>query len=651
MMNRSFLRIAAAAFLAFRLVTAQSLSVGMGGTTAAGTSAMAATAHPLASQAAIEMLQRGGNAVDAAVAAAFAIGVVEPDGSGIGGGGGMLVYLAKERRSVFIDYYQRSSEDIVSVNYNPKTDNRSAKAVLVPGTVDGLLLALERWGTLPRTAVLAPAIRYAEEGFAVDQTLAKIFLDNSDLLQKYDGTAAVFLNDGFPYAEGDTLKQQELARTLRLIAEKGREGFYAGPVAESLVRTVSDLGGALTMNDLKNYRSDVVEPLRGSYRGYDVVSANAPQSGASVIEALQILENENIRSLGHPSRSAESLHLMAETMRRVYADRTAYIEDPNFTPVPNRGLTSKAFARARYHDINRAMAEPPSYRSTKAGNPHNYSAGADEEPGDERPSPASDRARTPSDEDDEGVSSYKKYGDDLFDAWSSGAKKTSPKKKSDAPPAEPKETDDDDAIPQEADAGGLTDGAARFAAAGEGGHTTHLCVVDKEGNAVSVTQTLGTFFGSGLTVEGVLLNTSMSNFSATAAVNSIQPNKRPRSSIAPTILLRGGRPAMVVGSPGAARIIATVVQVISNVVDHGMDAGAANTAPRFFCQKFDDFLYVESRVTDEAQQGVKRKGHPLRVLGDFDLFFGGVQLILIDPATGRLTGSADPRRGGAAVGY
>jgi gamma-glutamyltranspeptidase len=362
-----------------------------------------------------------------------------------------------------------------------------------------------------------------------------------------------------------------------------------------------------------------------------------------------------MKKLGHFSESAEALHIMAETMRRVYADRIAFLEDPAFSNVPVIGITSKGFARARYNDINRAIADPPEYRATKPGNPFNYNTAAESA----RPlSKQTTRDETNTDiiddQDDEGVSSYQKYGDDLFDSWGSKKSKKTPEKKETKRPAE------DDAP---ADVNDIVDDPEFHVmlqetlsdeliaeAAGEGGHTTHLCIVDKDGNAVSLTQTLGTFFGSGLTVEGILLNTSMSNFATTSAVNSIQPNKRPRSSIAPTILLSGDKPYMVVGSPGAGRIIATVVQVISNVIDYGMDAGTANTAPRFFCQKFDDYLHIESRIPETVRDAIKRKGHPLQVRGEYDLFFGGVQLIVVDPATGVISASADPRRGGAAMG-
>jgi gamma-glutamyltranspeptidase/glutathione hydrolase len=183
-----------------------------------------------------------------------------------------------------------------------------------------------------------------------------------------------------------------------------------------------------------------------------------------------------------------------------------------------------------------------------------------------------------------------------------------------------------------------------------GGHTTQISVMDRDGNLVSLTQTLGTFFGSGVTASGVLLNNGMSNFASTARVNAVRPNKQPRSSIAPTILLKDGKPFMVLGSPGAARIPATVVTLIVNAVDYGLDAEQTNNAPRFLCQRSDQYLSLESRFSPEAQEGMQKKGHQLRLYGDYDLFFGGAQIILVD-STGTMCGSADPRRGGTAMGY
>ncbi len=537
-----------------------------------GNNGMVAAAHPLASNAALEILKMGGNAVDAAVAAAFAIGVVEPDGSGLGGGGGILIYLSKEKKTVYINYYQSTSSQIDKLDFNNKTESKTVKAILVPGTVAGLSTALENYGTLPLSAVIAHAIKYAEEGFAVDETLAGIILDNVEVLQKYPSTSSAYLPDGFPIMEGDVLIQKDLAKTLKIISEKGKDGFYSGEVAEEMVNGIIAEGGILTIDDFKNYEAIVTDPTVGSYRGYQIISAHEPQSGASIVEALNILENEDLAVLGHYTQNSETLNLIAETFRRVYADRSAFIEDPRFGYVPIDGLTSKEYANSRFEDIKNEQRQPKDYRKTKPGNPSDFI--------------------------------------EQLDSLNETEK----------------------IIEQD-------------------GHTTHLSVIDKEGNIVSLTQTLGTFFGSGFTAAGVLMNNALMNFSFSSKVNDVEPNKRPRSSIAPTIILKDDKPFIAIGSPGASRIISTVVQMIVNLVDFNMTAEEANFAPRFFCQKFDDYLYVESRIPAKIVDELRQMGHNVQVLGDYDLFFGGAQLITVDPVTGTYYGSADPRRGGSAVGY
>lgn len=614
------------------VVAARAQHVSAKGQAAVSTEHMATTAHPLATEAAMSILRKGGNAVDGAVAAAFAIGVVEPDGSGIGGGGGMVIYLRKKNSAIYINYYHQASGEIATLAYDPRKDNATAKGVLVPGTVAGLVAALERYGTLPLATVMEPAIRYAEEGFPVDETLAKIILDNVSLLQRYPATTSIYMRDGFPLAQDDTLRNPELAATLREIAARGARGFYEGPVAGKIVEDVVREGGVLTLEDMRNYKARITKALHGTYRGREIFTAEAPQSGSTVIQALNILENVNLSALGHFALSAESLHLMAEALKRSYADRMAFLDDPRFAHVPQTGLTSKLYARTRFEDIDMAEAVPREYRKTKAGNPMSFDTPAADRM--QRKVVPENRFQTDWDDEDEEGSTSTARPDELFNRW--GGKRSPVVKQKDttaAPKGEEIEIDPD----------------RREIEGGEGGHTTHLCVADRDGNMVSLTQTLGTFFGSGLTSAGVLLNTGMANFSATA-VNAAGPNRQPRSSIAPTILLKDGEPYLAVGSPGAARIIATVVELIVNLVDFGMKADEANNAPRFLCQKFDDYLSLESRIAPDVQEGLKKKGHTLRVFGDFDLFFGGAQLILFDAATHTYYGSADPRRGGVAIG-
>jgi gamma-glutamyltranspeptidase / glutathione hydrolase len=591
---------------------------------------MVATANPLATQAAYNILKQGGNAVDAAVAAAFAIGVVEPDGSGLGGGGAMVIYLAQEKKSFFINYYQRASENIDELDYSPDNDRKSAKAILVPGTVDGLIKALENFGTLPLTTVLSPAIELAENGFPIDATLSSIILDNVELLQKYESTSAIYLRDGFPLMEGDTIVQPELAKTLRKISTEGRAGFYEGEIAERIAKEISDAGGILTTTDLKNYHAEILNPVQGNYRGYKIISAGPPQSGISVIEALNILENYNLKKSGHFSTSIETAHLLAETLRRVYADRSTYIGDPKFNNVPTNGLISKEYAKIRFSDVDLTSANPTDYRKTKEGNPFPYAMSNRERNIYEEP--VNKKIYFSEDEDDEGIIT-KNDLNDIFDRW--GTLKKNVKESTVKKDTLIKENVNEEEIEVDHEFNG---------------ETTHLSVADKDGNMVALTQTLGTFFGSGFTSAGVLFNCSMSNYSQNLKINIAEPNKQPRSAIAPTVILKNDKPFLVIGSPGATRIIATLVELIINIVDFDMDVNEANLEPRLFCQKFDDFLHLENRFSEEVKEGLEKKGHHLRIYGDYDLFFGGAQIISIDPITGEFRGSADIRRGGSAMG-
>ncbi len=539
-----------------------------------GKNGMVATAHPLATEAALEMLKSGGNAIDAAVAAAFAIGVVEPDGSGLGGGGGMLVYLKERHESYYINYYARASENASQAGYSGKKDAFTAKSICVPGTVAGLAMAHEKFGSLPFAKVLEPAVRLASEGFAVDPTLARLILDRIDAISTDTATMKIFLEDGFPLMEGDLIVQKELARTLSIIASQGPEAFYEGPLAASMVKGVADRGGVLSLNDFSSYEAQFTKPLHGTYRNYDILSANAPQSGLSLIEALNIIENYDLQNAPHYSESAKILHLMAEAILFVYADRTAYLGDPRIANIPISALLSKEYARERFEHINMDKLDPPRYRDVVEGNPFPFLKESDKHM-----------------------------------------------------------TDDDESMYD--------------------GHTTHISIIDKDGNSVALTQTLGLFFGSGQTVEGVLFNCAMTNFSYynKKSINLFKDGKQSRSSIMPTIIIKDGNPFLIAGSPGAARIISTLIEVVINIIDYNMNVEEANLAPRFFLRDSEDFLYLESGIKPEVRKKLEEMGHSLRVYDGIDLFFGGVQMIYIDPENGMYYGSADKRRGGNAVGY
>ena len=534
-----------------------------------GEHGLVSTAHPLASEAALDVLKSGGNAVDAAVAAAFAIGVVEPDGSGLGGGGCMLIYNKEKNKSYYINFYQQASQSIMDVDYK-RSEGLCAKTILVPGNAAGLTTALEKFGSKPLLEVTKYAIKYAEEGFHIDGTLAAIILDNIGTLDRYQATKDVFMPTGFPLMEGDILKQPELASTLKIISENGAKGFYEGEVAEKIVNGIISEGGAITLDDLKSYEAQISEPLQGTYRGYTILSSNVPQSGVALIETMNMLESIDFASMGYYTESAEVVHLMSEVFLRSYSDRYSYVGDPRFSEIPVEGLLSKEFAKSRFDDIDWDKTSPEGYRETPPGNP---------------------------------------WGDNFIE------------EKSDL-----EETEDQ-------------------------GHTTQISIVDKDGNMVSLTQTLGTFFGSGYSAAGVIFNSSRINYSSRVEANKMEPGKISRSTISPTFLLKDNKPFLCLGTPGGGRIISTLAEIIVNIVDFGMSAESANQAPRFHCQVNDDYLSLESRFPEEIVKELEAKGHNIKTLGAYDLFFGGAQFIIVDPETGKYYGTADRRRGGVAMGY
>jgi gamma-glutamyltranspeptidase/glutathione hydrolase len=553
------------------------------------------------------MLSQGGNAVDAAVAAAFAVGVVEPDASGLGGGGGMLIYLHKSRETIYINYYHDAPEDHGAISFDKERDRDTARSILVPGTVAGLCRALEDYGTLPLPVIIEPAIRYARDGFRVDATLAGLLLDFTEAMAERPEFAEVFLTDGFPKMEGDLVKQPKLAHVLELISDRGRDGFYKGETAEALVAGVTTRGGVMSLDDLAGYEATVAEPVWGTYRGMEIASAPPPHSGVLLIEIMNMIELLDLDPSVHFTESAETIHMMAEIFRRGYADRSWYVADPRFTYVPITGLTSKAYAREILATINRYRAEPRNYRDTPYGFPAKFDREgvAEEAAVPARLSPG----WGDEDDDDPAVGDRTK---DPFDRWHRRQR------------------------------GGGSSEEEGY----EGGSTTHLSVIDADSNMVSLTQTLGNFWGAKVMVNGILLNNGRVNFSPVSRNNLIEAHKRPRSSITPTLLFRDGVPAFGLGSPGAGRITAMLALVIVNMVEYGMDVQSANDAPRFFCQKFDDHLSLESRIDAAIGERLSRMGHSVLYLGDMDLFFGGVQIAGIRPEIGEFVGSADPRRGG-----
>ena len=515
--------------------------------------------------------------------------------------------------TIYINYYHMSGADPEAISFDSGRDRNTAKSVLVPGTAAGLCLALEDYGTLPLPVAIEPALRYARDGFPVDTTLAGLLLDNMEKLGDISGTRRRLHDRGVPHDGRGSAVQPDLARVLQLISDYGRDGFYKGETATALADGLTAGGGVMTMADLDAYVPVISKPVRGTYRGLEIVAAPPPHSGVTLIQIMNMIEQLELDPKVHFSESAEDIHMMSEIFRRCYADRSEYLGDPRFVATPETGLMSKTYACDILAGVNRYKADPRNYRDTPYGFPSKYCADAPAAVGAEQ---QRKRKLNWQDEDDQDPGLNPGFENDRFDRWR--------KEKAATAGSNHKEDEFD------------------------GGHTTHLSVIDADGNMVALTQTLGNFFGSTVMIKGILLNNGRVNFSSVSSANLIEPFKRPRSSITPTLLFKDGKPFMSLGSPGAGRIIATVAEIVVNIVDYGMDVEAANAAPRFFCQKFDDHLFVESRISDEVRDELTRMGHSVRALGSMDLFFGGVQMVAIWPPTGELVGSADPRRGGSS---
>jgi len=526
---------------------------GHGADQVAGKSGMIATAHPLATQAGLEILKKGGNAVDAAVAAAFALGVVEPHASGIGGGGFMLIYQVSGPAAggavVAVDYREVAPRKTVPGEMSAGRVRTGPKSVAVPGALAGLAAALAAYGTISMKAVLEPAIRLAEDGFPANRLLVRMIRNNSEKLSKNPEAKRIYLDPR--YEEGDTVVYKDLARTYRLIAEKGVDVFYRGEIAEAIAAEMARSKGWLDREDLENYRAEIREPVRGSYRGYDIFSMPPPSSGGvHIVEILNIMEGYDPARLGH--NSAQAIQLMAEAMRRVFRDRARFMGDPDFVDIPLQGLLSKEYAAKLREGI---------------------------EPGG-----INRKIRMPDPGEDESA------------------------------------------------------------------QTTHISVADSRGNMVALTQTLNSFFASGIVVPGtgILLNNEMNDF-AHRGPNAAAPGKKPVSSMSPTIVLRNGEPFLSVGMAGATRIISGLPQIIMNILDFGMNLQEAIAAPRFYCASGE--ISLESRIAESTRRKLTGMGYGIKTREAFDIYFGGAQGVLIDRKSGTMYGGADPRRASSAEGY
>ncbi|WP_227687583.1 MULTISPECIES: gamma-glutamyltransferase [Psychrobacter] len=531
---------------------------------------MVASQEALASDIGLKILKDGGNAVDAGVAVGFALAVTLPRAGNIGGGGFMMIYDAKQGKTVALDYREKAPSSASRDMYLDEEGNAVSDlsryhglAVGVPGTVAGLLKALEEHGTMSRGQVMAPAIALAENGIEVTAGLSESLTALSDRMQKWPSTKKVFFKpDGSAYQPGERLKQPELARSLKLIAAKGADGFYKGETAKKLVKAVNDAGGRMSLQDLANYEAIAREPVKGDYRGYEIVSMPPPSSGGiHIVQILNILEGYPLKEYGQ--NSAQTIHLMAEAMQLAYADRAEYLGDSDFIDVPTSGLTSQAYADKLRSLIDPNKATPAS--TIKANNP----------------------------------------------------------------------------LPYESD------------------QTTHFSVVDKDGNAIANTYTLNFSYGTGLVADGtgILLNNEMDDFSAKPGVpngygllggeaNAVEANKRPLSSMSPTLVFKDSKPYIVTGSPGGSRIITTVLQVISNVIDHDMNIAEATHAPRIHDQWLPDEIRIEKALNVDTIKKLESMGHKVSPQSAM----GSTQSIMLTP--NGVYGSSDPRIVDAAVvGY
>ena len=565
-----------------------------------------AAANPYAAYAGLQMLMNGGNAFDAACAIAFALGVCEPNASGIGGGGIMVAYDARTGEKVSYNFrefvpkagtaetYQRIESQLGVSSSNKLKYGSYCPGV--PTEVAGLLKIIEERGNLTRQTILAPAIDYASKGVKVTPELAKQISDNSTvIMMSKKEVRNVFTSDGFTYLqEGELLVQEDYGKVLQEISDKGLDGFYKGWVAEAIIAACGAAnGGIMTQEDLDyaaaNYPKNAT-PLEGTYRGYDIITANTPSSGGIIlVEALNMLEcYGDISKLEH--NSAEYINVVSTALQLAYGDKRQYIADQEFYSVPIKGLMSKLYAAERWQKFVAGKAYLGRFQGdSDYGDPWKYNT-------------TNTPLSMPADDGDEHYS------------------------------------------------------------------TTSFSVADKEGNIVSVTQTINHFFGSGVVPHGCgfFMNDQLTSFGYNNTASFIQPYKQPVSHIMPTIIMKDGDPFATLGSPGSMRIPSAVTETVINMIDFGMDIQTAINTPRFYsyaCANADygagenkKDLYIEGAIyKTEEKAKLEAMGYYVLTEGtkDIDLFFGGVQGIQFEYKDGKtiLHGGADPRRDGKALGW
>ena len=528
-----------------------------------GRNGMVTSGHALASQAGIQALMAGGNAIDAAIATAAALGVVELQGSGVGGDGFILIYDAATQRVSAVNATGPAPAAATSERYlaDGGIPMKGIRSVSVPGVVDGWLLAHARHGKLPLAQVLAPAIGLCEDGFPISHRLAAGLRDELPRFADDPYTRAIFTNNGAALNPGDLLVQQNLGATYRKIAEGGRALFYEGEIADAIIEFSERYDGLLSARDLSDFHAHWDEPIQTNYRGYEVYEMPPNSSGHILLQELNMVELFDLQALG--CNTAESIHLMVEAKKLAFADREKYVADPNWIDVPIEELLAKAYAAERAQRIDPARAAI------------------------------------------------------------------------DVPPGLPEQHED----------------------------TTCFCTADRWGNAVCILQSIQSGFGSSLIAgdTGILLNNRMTYWHLEPDhPNCLMPGKRVRHTMNPVIVTKDNRPFLICGTPGADTQVQTNLQMVTHVIDFGMNPQEAVEAPRWrslqnpmestIPHTCADRLQLEGRFGQEVRNGLAQRGHDLEILADWG-GAGSAQAIMIQPDTDVLIGGSDPRRDGYAVGW
>ena len=637
-----------------------------------GQRGIVATVHPLATEAGINALKKGGNAVDAAVAAALTLGVVDGHNSGLGGGCFLFIRLA-DGRFVAIDGRETAPAAATRDMYlregkaDTELSQTGALASGTPGALAAYNYAVTHYGRLKLKHLLLPAAKIAERGFVIGKGYAKCIEDTAEDVKPFPAARVLLLHDdGTPKAAGELLRQPDLARTYRAIARQGVNWFYFAPFAQATDAWMRDNRGLLRAEDFARYQIKFREPIRTTYRGYEIVGFSPPSSGGvHVAQILNILEHFDLRSMG--AGSPEFIHVVAEAMKLAFADRAHWLGDPDFTPVP-RGLVSKAYAaqlakRIRLDHAEAVLGHGTPERASEdvfgRGPPPVFRSGATDHLPSNVASPFTMNRRLTGRVWSAPVlwrfqpapTAQAKAPEDWRSPKPGGPSEVPRQGKNDLPTTAPIQHPASSIQHQAA-------ATAEFAT--RAGHTTHFSTADAAGNWVACTATVNTSFGSKVVVPGtgVFLNNQMDDFSIQpgvtnyfgllgSAANAVAPGKRPLSSMSPTIVLKDGQPILAIGAAGGPTIISQVLLTLVYTLDFGMDLEAALAAPRFHHQWKPDELKIEKKAGETVMRELERRGHKVVPVNSL----GVAQAVAVAPTGKGFVGAHDPRVNGKAMGW